>query len=120
MKVIFDGVTKYTNTSGIATFVNIATGSYVLSATKSGFTNINNAAFAVAANVDDSPLNMILNPYIANAQLIGTPMPGETATALYDFVPALYEGATKIKWWVENSGGGNRYCAISHKNTRHR
>lgn len=105
VKVIFDGVTKYTNTSGIATFVNIATGSYVLSATKSGFTNINNAAFAVAANVDDSPLNMVLNPYIANAQLIGTPMPGETATALYDFVPALYEGATEIKWWVENSEG---------------
>jgi len=103
--ISFDGVEKYTTDSGKAKFVNIASGSYELEATKDGFTNFNNAAFAVAANIDESQLNMALNAYIENEQLIGTALPGETITALYDFKPAGYEGATEIKWWVENSEG---------------
>lgn len=105
VRVEFNGVVKYTLSDGKVKFVNIEAGSYALEATKDGFADVTDAAFAVADNIDNSPLAMVLDGYIENDELTGDNTVGSLITADYDFVPAAYEGATEIKWWVENSEG---------------
>ena len=105
VRVVFDGVVKYTNASGVAFYGNIESGTYNYSASKNGFDAIASTPLVVSDDVTNSPLAMVLDAYIENEEITGVNEVGETVTADYDFVPAGYEGATEIKWWVEDSEG---------------
>jgi hypothetical protein len=100
--VTFDGTTKQTMADGRATFANLVADTYTYSVQKAGFATIGPLSLVVSANVVDHPVNLVLAPYIENAEITGFGVVGATVKAEYDFVPEAYEGATEITWWVED------------------
>lgn len=105
VKITFDGAQKLTGPDGRAQFANIESGTYYYSVQKNGFTSLGPIELVVSDNVSDHPVDMVLEPYIENEEITGISQVGQTVRAEYDFLPAGYEGATEIKWWVEDEEG---------------